>query len=1125
MEDEVSFDDQDNQWFELSVSDEIQFDDFLNETYIFWSNGSKKFIYSDQFLDYPENYFKGDYVDLSFYSLNIDPYWAELFYQYMILRDSGAIIPDSFEYFKKVIIRSNENWIELGEPIPYYILPTTLIRIVKDNVKKHSFHYVKKSEGEKTNAIKVEYVNRRQRYKIDVLEEANSYSIEEEKVIREQSFKLHGIKRTSQATRLTAHYHDYEQFVNYRIVLETDTLAYFLRVGNIIGIVEDIMGWDGKEFRITKIDETEFGTNRIEAEEYIRSIYHDYSCPYPLPPDFEYNQGGIPRYLTINQVERFRVYKDKQLCRIYFMMKPGSTDSGEDDEFFSGAFIYRADSLIEDDAPSLTEYESINGIINSTPPSVAITSIEDNYVNYDLSTMYSSFPNSGILIIDDEEIYYSELDELMYRFSGIIRGFNGTEVQDHEIGSFAYLRTTDLYYINYGVDDLNKYHWFRALAVNVRGMVPTTGIVPWDTEFIDALCDRPLSVSSLKVTYIGDIEESSSVNNYPRTLEDGIFFNDILSSDLVPDIEVITESISFDDNIVLESDTPELVSDGISFDEILEFYEFLYLEDNINFNDDLFHTDEAPIEETLADEIGFNDIVDSTIPNEYLGDFVVFNDNIFIELILDSLNYYVSSTDGDDSNTGTSIASPWKTLSYASSLALDPGSVINMKKGDIWQMSDVLPIVNGGVSGEYITWNGAPDWGSGDNATIKNTSNRSKGNLAIVNIISCKYLKFKDIIVDGDNYNADAGVIIGGNKDASKRNQNDERFITLDGILVKNMGSDTSSTGIIAQTWFNPIYDIQILNSTVDGVMGHGIAIYPGKTQSGASGSEIFNTRIKNCIVTNFNTGDAATGYGIHLSNRTYNAIVEHCAIMQGINGRGVSGIFIERNDKRSINFPLGLSIRNNIISDIMDWGVWIKRAQAVTVDFYNNLIFNNGGPETSWGGGVRIDSDDYTGATFNFYNNTFYNNGFNAPEGRGLNFYISEGVTGSPLVNFRNNLIHVTNVLGIDCQVAGLLTHSNNNVFRSDGGNIIRNGYNYYTNLDAINWESTIQVGDPLLADTSQLPTGITSFVGPNTDGLNTQVGSPARNNGATIHLFNTSINNVQRSTGVWDIGAYENG
>jgi hypothetical protein len=1122
MEDEVSFDDQANQWFEFFVSDEIQFDDFLNETYIFWSYGSKKFIYSEQFRNYPENYFRGDYVDLSFYISNIDPYWVTLFYQYMVLRDSRAIIPDSFEFFKSVIIRSKDNWIELGEPLPYYIFPTTYVRIVKDNVKKHSFHYVKKSEKEKSNIVKVEYVSRRQRYKVDIIEEVNHYSIEEEKEIREQTFKLHSIKRVSQATRMNSYYYDYEQFVNYKITLETDTLAYFLRVGNIIGIVEDIMGWNGKEFRITKIEETEFGTNRIEAEEYVRTIYHDYSSPYPLPPDFEYDQGSIPRYLIINHVERFRVYEDKQLCRIYFMMMPSSTDSGE--AYFSGVFITTATSDSEDDPPSLTEYTSVNGIIKSIPPSVAITSIEDNYVNYDQSTMYSSFPNSGTLIIDDEEIYYTELDEERYRFTGITRGFNGTEVQDHEEGTFAYLKSSDLYYINYDETYINKYHWFRALAVNFRGLVPTTGIIPWDVEFIDSYCENiPFSVSSLKVTYIGDIEESSGVNNYPRALEDGILFNDILNSDLISSIETIIDGIRFDDITSLKSDSPELISDSISFNDSLEFFEFPYLEDNITFNDGLFHTDGNPIDENLADGVGFNDIIKSTLPTEYFGDFVEFNDDVFIELILDSLNYYVS-INGDDSNTGTSIESPWRTLSYASSLDLDPGSTINMKKGDIWQMSDALSIVHGGASGDYITWNGSPNWGSGDNATIKNTSNREWGDLAVVNIVACKYLKFKDIIVDGDNYNADGGIIIGGNRGASRIYQDDEDFIIIDGVLVENMGSDAYSNGIIIQTWYTPMSNIQILNSIVDGVADHGITSYPGRTELGASGSEINNLLINNCIVTNFNIRDKATGYGVHLNNKTYNAIVEYCTIMRGINGRGVGGVFIESNDSQSGFYPQGLTIRNNIIRDIKDWGIWIQKGQAVTADFYNNLIFNNGGPETSWGGGVRIDSYDYSGGFINFYNNTFYNNGYYAPSGKGLNFYISNGVTGNSVFNFKNNLIYVINLLGIDCQVAGKLTHSNNLIFRNGGGNIVRDGTSNYNSSNIINWEPSVQTEDPLFVNTSQLPDIIDSEIGPNQDGLNVQSGSSAIDNGTTISLFDTSINNVERQTARWDIGAYEN-
>lgn len=50
--------------------------------------------------------------------------------------------------------------------------------------------------------------------------------------------------------------------------------------------------------------------------------------------------------------------------------------------------------------------------------------------------------------------------------------------------------------------------------------------------------------------------------------------------------------------------------------------------------------------------------------------------------------FYVSSTDGDDSNDGLSASTPWKTVSKATTMAYNPGDTILFKKGDTWYLSE-----------------------------------------------------------------------------------------------------------------------------------------------------------------------------------------------------------------------------------------------------------------------------------------------------------------------------------------------------------------------------------------------------------------------------------------------------
>ena len=70
--------------------------------------------------------------------------------------------------------------------------------------------------------------------------------------------------------------------------------------------------------------------------------------------------------------------------------------------------------------------------------------------------------------------------------------------------------------------------------------------------------------------------------------------------------------------------------------------------------------------------------------------------------------YYVSSSGGSDSNSGTSISSPWKTITKVNAGAYNAGDSILFKAGDIWSgspnFSTALITPFGGSSGSPITY-------------------------------------------------------------------------------------------------------------------------------------------------------------------------------------------------------------------------------------------------------------------------------------------------------------------------------------------------------------------------------------------------------------------------------------
>jgi len=64
--------------------------------------------------------------------------------------------------------------------------------------------------------------------------------------------------------------------------------------------------------------------------------------------------------------------------------------------------------------------------------------------------------------------------------------------------------------------------------------------------------------------------------------------------------------------------------------------------------------------------------------------------------------YYVSSSTGNDANNGTSSSTAWQTLGKVNATALQPGDVVMLKRGDVWNES--LAPSGSGVSGNPIAF-------------------------------------------------------------------------------------------------------------------------------------------------------------------------------------------------------------------------------------------------------------------------------------------------------------------------------------------------------------------------------------------------------------------------------------
>ncbi|MBK1877409.1 hypothetical protein JIN87_11070, partial [Pelagicoccus mobilis] len=57
----------------------------------------------------------------------------------------------------------------------------------------------------------------------------------------------------------------------------------------------------------------------------------------------------------------------------------------------------------------------------------------------------------------------------------------------------------------------------------------------------------------------------------------------------------------------------------------------------------------------------------------------------FAEETYDGIKYYVSSSSGNDANSGTSPDHPWRSFNNFAALDLEAGEVVYLKRGDVWE--------------------------------------------------------------------------------------------------------------------------------------------------------------------------------------------------------------------------------------------------------------------------------------------------------------------------------------------------------------------------------------------------------------------------------------------------------
>ena len=462
--------------------------------------------------------------------------------------------------------------------------------------------------------------------------------------------------------------------------------------------------------------------------------------------------------------------------------------------------------------------------------------------------------------------------------------------------------------------------------------------------------------------------------------------------------------------------------------------------------------------------------------------------------------YYVDSTNGSDSNAGTTPDAPWKTIAKVIDAGYDsflPGDFVLFKRGCVWR--EMLKVTAYGAAGNHITF-GA--YGSGDIPIIKGSDLVAGWTIHNGNIWKAVFAiepSYDQVFFDGNRGTKQAGL---GNLNTEKdwywssnilyvySGSNPSTAYTHPGIEVSVREICTKADrGYIT---FQDLHLSQAIlcnlllwdpgNFTIDRVLAENS--YVANIIIG-EGSAVFS----NCEVC-----FSGNEHGIYVSKDTSKATIQNCHIHHNAQ----EGIQV--NPEASDGIISDVIIRYNHIHDNRN-GMGLHGTNQSSI--YANVLYNNSRAgisfyDRSWGDG------------FGCTNNVVYNNTIMVPEtsdgaacGISVRHYSNSNT-------FKNNIIYVLDTESpnwfIDSSSTDGHVIDNNCSFRKNGSAFgYVDGVNYtWTAWKALGYDIHGISQDPLFISISLMT---------DTD-FKLQSNSPCRDAGTNVGLTSDYFGNAIPST-----------
>ena len=451
--------------------------------------------------------------------------------------------------------------------------------------------------------------------------------------------------------------------------------------------------------------------------------------------------------------------------------------------------------------------------------------------------------------------------------------------------------------------------------------------------------------------------------------------------------------------------------------------------------------------------------------------------------------YYVSST-GDDSNSGTSIAAAWATISKVNSSTFLPGDTLYFEGGQTFNGNIFLPATDANDPNNIFV---ISSYGSG-RATINAGS--SYGFYAL----NTQGFSISNLIFDGNSVttNNSAGLIIFSNLSGNVKFNN----ISVSNVEIKNFGAE--GVKIYTSVSLTGFQNLSLSNLSVHDVTNNGITISGNITQS-LVGWQHKNVTISNCEVYNVPGSPipaALEGNGIVIAG-VDGGVIQHCVAHD--NGQnnvfcgGPVGIWSLESNNVTIEYCEsyrnhsgsgcdggGFDLDGGVTNSIMQYNYshendgagylmgqyenarpWANNSMRYNIS-QNDGVKNEGGIGLFKGPGTTM-----SGA--NIYNNTVYI----SPQAANTNAsatYFTNWVTGINNVAFYNNIFYTTGGLPFVNIPAGYSAFFGGNIYWPSGSafSIFYQGNNYSsldswrtaTGNEIVNGSNTGLNSDPLLTN-----------------------------------------------------------